>query len=280
MENIEIFIRFAKRFAVFLPGVAIAYLSFRYALPFFDKRLPVFFGALITYVLAAYLVIPGLIRAFRIFHPPKHLPLYCITPDGFASDPLNVGLIGTKQEIIETMHKAGWHLADPMKPQSLFKHICSVVIGTRYLTAPMSNLYMFGRKQDLAFQMSVNGTSVNRHHVRFWATTYNKKSPLTISSIHWHKRRAHVSDDKLLWVGAASLDIGIMPIRHNMQLTHMVHPNTNQERELIVDQLKDHRLIRKIEQVKLGNPYRLINRTWRGELHTDGRMTVVWPRCV
>lgn len=275
---LQILFRLAKRFAVFLPGIIIAYLSFEYTLPFFDRRLPDVVGILVTYCLAAYVLIPGFIRIYRIVHPSGHLPLYCITPDGFASDPLNIGLIGTRRQLITVMEKSGWHLTDPHNPRNLIRHFISLIFGWEYLSAPMSALYMFGRKQDLAFQMSIDGTSRNRHHVRFWATTFKNEQPLTIRSIHWHKRRTHIQAERLLWVGAASLDKGIMPIRHNLQLTHMVDPDTNKERDLIVRQLEENDLVQKTEQVKLGNPYKLVNRTWRGELHTDGMMSVVWPK--
>jgi hypothetical protein len=272
---IIILIRLAKRFAVFLPGIAIAYVSFRYTLPFFDKRLPDIVGILVTYALAAYVLIPGLIRIYRIILPPKHLPLYCVTPDGFASDPLNIGLIGTRRQVIEAMEKAGWHMADPYTVRNIVNHVFCLVFSREYLNAPVSNLYLFGRKQDLAFEVSVDGKNTQRHHVRFWATTFEGKEPLA-RSIHWHRRKTHVQGDELLWVGAASLDIGIMPIRHNLQITHMVHPDTNQERELICNQLRNEDLIKKTTVVRLDNPYRLINRAWLSELHADGKMSVVY----
>lgn len=271
---LQLFARFAKRIAVFLPGVLIAYLSFRYTLPFFDKRLPDFFAILVTYVLAAYIFIPALIRLFRILFPPKHLPLYCVTPDGFASDPLNVGIICHRWELIATMEKAGWNLADPHSSRTVLKHLLYFIFGWDYHNAPVSNLYLFGRKHDLAFEKLVQGT--RRHHVRFWATTFDGDQPLSAHSIHWQNRKRHVQADELLWVGAASLDIGIMPIRHNLQLTHMVHPDTNKERELIIGELKENGRINKQINVKLDDPYRLVNRTWRGELTTDGLMTVIW----
>jgi hypothetical protein len=271
---IQIFIRFAKRIAVFLPGVLIAYVSFRYALPFFDKRLPDIVGILVTYALAAYVFIPALIRFYRIVFPPKHLPLYCITPDGFASDPLNISLVCRRQKLITTMEKAGWHLADPHSIRTITHYIFSIVFDWDYPNAPVSNLYLFGRKYDLAFTKKVQGT--RRHHVRFWATTFDGEKPLSAHSIHWQNRRSHVQADQLLWVGAASLDVGIVPIKHNFQLTHMVHPDTNKERELIIEDLKSIGSISKQEKVKLDNPYRLVNRTWRGELTTDGVMAVVW----
>ncbi|HSX47141.1 MAG TPA: LssY C-terminal domain-containing protein [Patescibacteria group bacterium] len=273
---LQVIVKLAKRFAVFIPGIIIAYVSFRFTLPFFDKRLPDSIAILVTYALAAYIFIPALIRTFRIFFPPKHLPLYCITPDGFASDPLNIGLICRRHELILTMEKAGWFIADPHNPKYIIKHLLSLFFDWEYNHAPVSNLYLFGRKQDLAFEKFVKDRTTSRHHVRFWATTFDGNKPLSARSIHWHNRKRHVQADELLWVGAASLDIGVVPIRHNLQLTHMVDPDTNKERELIINQIQKIKKIKKIEDIKLDDPYRLVNRTWRGELNTDGKMRVIW----
>lgn len=262
------------RLAILIPGIVIAYFSVRNIFPYFDQRLPLGFAILATYALGAYVLIPALIRIYRIFWPANHLPLYCITPDGFASDPLNIGIIGTRRQIITTMEAAGWHMADPHTLRNVLRSVLSVVFGWHYPNAPVSSLYLFGRKQDLAFEILINGVS-HRHHVRFWATTFQEKKRLTVKAIHWHHRGAHVQDDNLLWVGAASKDIGLSPIRHNLQLTHMIHPDTNQERELIVKQLRNKKLVGRTEKIKLEEPYRLINRAWRGYLHTDGMMTVV-----
>lgn len=271
----QFFLRLGKRFAVLLPGIVIAYFSVRDIFPYFDRRLPLALAVLITYALGAYLLVPALIRLLRIFHPPDHLPLYCVTPDGFASDPLNIGVIGTRLELIKAMEKAGWYVADPHRLPYLIRHGLSTAYGWSYPNAPVSSLYLFGRKQDIAFEIPIQGNAGNRHHVRFWATTYDAKKTLNIKTIHWHHRREHIQDDKLLWVGAASLDEGIGFMRHNLQITHMISPDTNRERRLIIDQLKSQKLVKSVRTIKLGEPYRLINRVMRGYLHTDGRMAIV-----
>jgi hypothetical protein len=268
-------LRLAARFAILLPGIIIAYFSVRDIFPYFDHRLPDAFAILLTYALGAYVLVPALIRTLRILYPPIHLPWYCVTPDGFASDPLNVGIIATRHQLIKTMERAGWHMADPHTPRYMLRHILSAVYGWSYPAAPVSNLYLFGRKQDIAFEIPIDGEPGNRHHVRFWATTYERQRPLSFRSIHWHHRREHVQGDNLLWVGAASMDIGLGFIRHNLQITHMIDPDTNRERELIVKQLRAKKLVKTVETVELGQPYRLINRVVTGYLHTDGKMAVV-----
>jgi hypothetical protein len=268
--------RFVKRFIVLVPGLIIAYFSVRDIFPYFDKRLPLGVAIFVTYALGAYVLIPALIRLIRIVRPANHLPLYCVTPDGFASDPLNIGIIGTKLQLTAAMEAAGWYVADPHTFRHTTHQIVSTLFSWSYPSAPVSNLYLFGRRQDIAFEIPVEGSgSGTRHHVRFWATTFEQTKHLTVSNIHWHHRRAHIRGDNLLWVGAASLDVGIAPIRHNLQITHMIDPDTNRERALIVEQLKEANLVERLENLKLGRPYQLVNRAFRGYLKTDGKMSII-----
>lgn len=272
---IQFILTLGKRFAVLLPGIVITFFAVREIFPYFDQRLPLALAVFITYVIVAYVAIPASVRLWRVIRPSEHQPLYSVTPDGYASDPLNIGIIGTRGQLIDAMERAGWYVADPHKLKFLLRQVASTILGWSYPNAPVSNLYLFGRKQDVAFEIPVESSAARRHHVRFWATTYDAKKPLGLKTIHWYNRRSHIGEDNLLWVGAASLDVGINFIRHNFQLTHMIDPDTNQERELIVDQLQSKNLVKNTKTIKLGEPYRLINRVFSGTLHTDGKMTVV-----
>ncbi len=252
---IQYVLRLAKRFAVLLPGIAIAYLSVRGVFPYFDRRLPLALAIFVTYVLAAYVLMPALVRLFRVFQQqPDHLPLYCVTPDGFASDPLNIAIVGTRRQLITAMEASGWILADRHTVKNVLRTVLCIAFEQPYPAAPMSSLYLFGRKQDIAFEIPTGPSPSSRHHVRFWST--NQGGNLT-------------------WIGAASLDTGLSFIRHNLQISHMIAPDTNRERDLIVERLRAAKLVKKVALTKLGNPYRLINRVLRGSLHTDGQMAVV-----
>jgi hypothetical protein len=54
----------------------------------------------------------------------------------------------------------------------------------------------------------------------------------------------------------------------------MIDPDTNRERALIVEQLKEANLVERLENLKLGRPYQLVNRAFRGYLKTDGKMRI------
>jgi len=275
---LQYLVRFAKRLAVLLPALAIAAVSVWNIYPLLNKGVPAVIAFLITYILAAYILIPTASRLIQIFiKQPRHLPVYSVTPDGYASDPINIGIIATREELIYAMHRAGWEVADDHNLANMWREVVYTILGVPYPAAPMSSLYLFGRKQDIGFEIRISSKLWHRHHVRFWATTYDKTADkLEPSSIHWFPRKEQklYKNQKLLWLGAASKDVGLALIKHNAQLTHMIHPDTDTERDLIAEQLE-------IEGGKLTadltimEPYQLANRAWSGYLQTDGQLKVV-----
>jgi len=265
-----------KRFAVLIPGVIVAYVSLRSIFPFLQHRLPVAAAVFVTYVLGAYVLIPALLRGWRLLIPAKHLPLYCVTPDGFASDPLNIGLIGSRSQLIGTMEAAGWYVAKPVTPVSIAATIIAIVLKRPYHGTPMSALYLFGRKQDIGFEKQlVEHGRGHRHHVRFWATTLDDIQNIEQQRIRSRSYQEQLIADKLLWVGAASRDVGITLALQTMQLTHAVASDTDPERDFIVRQLTRAKLARRLTDIRLYRSYRLPNRAWSRALRTDGMMTIL-----
>lgn len=273
---LQYLVRFAKRLAVLLPGLVIAFVSINNIYPLIDKGTPPVIAFLITYILAAYVLIPMFSRVVQLFIKQRHLPVYSVTPDGYASDPVNIGVIGTKDELIFAMRRAGWEVADEHSLANVWREVVSSVLRVPYPTAPMSSLYLFGRKQDIGFEIQIHGKLWHRHHVRFWATTFDKEGQLEANSIHWFppKERKMHEKEKLLWLGAASKDVGLALIKHNAQLTHMIHPDTNAERDLIVEQLEIEGAVQ-VANLQIMEPYKLVNRAWSGYLQTDGQLKIV-----
>lgn len=264
-----------KRFLILVPGLVIGYFAYTDLFPAFNRWLPGELALIVTYILAAYILIPIGARIFRIVVQPKHLPLYSTTPDGLASDPLNMGIIGSERQLTRAMKKAGWYKADERTPRTIARLITNIVLRRPYKNAPFSNLYLFGRKQDVGFQLPLNHDPSNRHHVRFWAASHTR-DPRHLDNLKFWERfhKPSFARRSTLWVGAASRDVGLGIIRHNAQITHMIHPDTNAERDLIVKDLKKTGLVKKVRTEKIGEPYRLTNRVLTGYLHADGKMTI------
>jgi len=270
--------RFLKRILVLIPGLIIAYASARTVFPYVDKHVRYeVIAILVTYILVAYVFIPAFMRIVRLILPPKYSPLYSFTPDGYASDPVNVAIVGSRDQLIEIMQQSGWQLADKLKFSTVARVLASFIFRFSYETAPMSGLFLFGRKQDLGFVIPTDNKRWRRHHVRFWATTYRQKETITKSTIDWNLRQRKINFDteNLIWIGAASKDMGLSIIRHNAQVTHMAHPDTDEEREFIIEQLADTGQEISISYVRLGDSQKIINRGWLSYLHTDGQMAVI-----
>ena len=95
------------------------------------------------------------------------------TKQGIPGDPMNVGVVGSLADVIQTIHAAGWYPADPITLRSSIAIIGSVIFHRPYENAPVSNLYYDHRHEDLAFEkpakrartraiMSVSGWSWSR----------------------------------------------------------------------------------------------------------------------
>src|SRR6185437_2187245 len=125
-----------KRAAVLLPAVAVLYISVRDIFPYLHHHVPFVAAAFVTYVVGAYILVPAIIRAWRVFFHPKHLPVYCVTPDGFASDPLNVGLIGSRAQLISAMKTAGWSVAEPSTARNIAATVLALTLTRPYHGMP------------------------------------------------------------------------------------------------------------------------------------------------
>ncbi len=170
-------------------------------------------GVLLVYLGVAYLLMPAGWKWYAKHHPwLGDIPRITHTGAGIPGDPLNVGLIGTDNEVKKIMLAAHWYPADPLTLQSCLEIAAASVLKRPYDDAPVSNLYLFGRKQDLAFEQPVGDNPRQRHHVRFW--------------------RSNERDEggRPVWVGAATFDERVGLSRTTGQITHVTAADIDSER--------------------------------------------------
>jgi hypothetical protein len=122
----------------------------------------------VTYALAAYVILPYVVRMGLKVLQHRHVPRYTITGDGLPGDPVNLALIGRLDALREGFAKAGWQEADPLSLSSAWRMAKTFVLKQPYPTAPFSTLFLFGRGQDIGFQKAIGDSARKRHHVRFW----------------------------------------------------------------------------------------------------------------
>jgi hypothetical protein len=173
------------------------------------------------YLVAAYIALPMLWLRYTRDHPSlAEIPNITHTADGIPGDPLNVALIGTEIDIKRIMRAAQWYLADPLSLRSRLEIAGAAVFEHPYDDAPVSALYLWGRKEDLAFEQPVGHDPRQRHHVRFWRT--DKRDP----------------DGRPVWVGAAIFDERVGLSHTTGQITHHTAPNIDAERDTLFADLQ------------------------------------------
>ena len=171
------------------------------------------------WAVVAYLVAPRLWEIYFHDHPDyAQAPQITHTADGHPGDPVNIALVSSEMELAAAMRAAGWFPADALGLQSDMRIAADSVLRRADDDAPVSNLFLFGRKQDLAFELPVIGGPRQRHHVRYWK---------------WDK----TDDGRPVWFGAASYDERVGVSYTTGQITHHIAPDVDAERDRIVTEL-------------------------------------------
>jgi hypothetical protein len=143
-------------------------------------------------------------------------PITSFNRDGEASDPINVKIVATAGQLGVAFGASGWYRADEIDFITSVRISFDSIFGRKYATAPVSNLYLYGRKEDYAFERP--GKSVReRDHARFWDTSTKSQ------------------DGRTIWVGGATRDIKV-EISHVTHLpTHKISSDVDAERETVLD---------------------------------------------
>jgi hypothetical protein len=222
------------------------------------KRLAVLAaGLLLIYLSVAYLLMPAFWKRYTRRHPSlEDIPDITYAANGIPGDPLNVALIGTKAEVVKIMLAANWHPADPLTLRSSLKIAAATVFRRPDVEAPVSNLYLWGRKQDLAFEQPVGHDPRRRHHVRFWRS--EKDDP----------------DGRPVWVGSATYDKRVGLSHRTGQVTHHIAADVDAERDHLFHDLEQTGELAEVYTVD-GFHKTLEGRNGGGDpWHTDGKLFV------
>src|ERR1700744_375706 len=185
----------------------------------------------IVYLLLAYVVLPALWSHHEPETALASLPMVTYTGTGIPGDALNVGLVGSEEDVLRAMQAAGWFPADPVTLRSSIEIVGSVVLDRPYHDAPVSPLYYQGKKEQLAFEKPDGRSADRRHHVRLWLALENG------------------TDGRPVWLGAATYDRGVGLSRYTGQLTHHIGPDIDAERDLLMRDLSTAGMVEDFFQV-------------------------------
>jgi len=178
--------------------------------------------AILIWLVIAYFLVPEIWKRYVHRHPSlEDVPGVTFTADGIPADPINVALIGTRAEVMKIMLAAKWYPADKLTLRSSLEIAEASVLKREYDDAPVSSEFLFGRKQDLAFEQAVGNNPRQRHHVRFWES--DKRD----------------FDGRPVWLGAAIFDKRVGLSRTTGQITHLTAPDIDTERDKLMGDLKE-----------------------------------------
>lgn len=196
-------------------------------------RRMIFWGIIVlgVWAVAAYFLLPMAWRHYERQPRLADLPMVTRTSQGIPGDPINVGLVGSEEDIIRAMHAAGWTPADPVTLKSSIGIIGSVLLGRPDPKAPVSPLYYDHRVEDLAFEKEVGKSADRRDHVRFW------------------KVLDRGEEGRPVWLGSATYDRGVGLSHYTGQVTHHIGPDIDAVRALLIDDLKAAKMVEATYQV-------------------------------
>jgi hypothetical protein len=210
-----------------------------------------------TYFATSYLLAPEAWNSYGRHHPTlEDIPTITYTHSGIHGDPLNVALIGTETQLKTLMIAAKWYPADPLTLKSCLKIAEATVLKRPYDAAPVSNLYLWDRKEDLAFELPVGKDPRKRNHVRFWRSD-----------------KADVGGQPI-WVGSATYDERVGLSHTTGQITHHIAPDIDTERDRLIHDWQQTGLLIDVYTIDDFQKPREGRNGGGDPWHTDGNMLV------
>jgi hypothetical protein len=133
-------------------------------------------------------------------------------------DPVNLVVLGDFDSLLEAFTRAGWQETEQLHLGSSVKTARSFLFGSEYRYSPTSDQYLFGRRQDVAFQRA-RASIHERNHLRLWY------APMRFAG-------------QPIWVGQVNRDIGVkFTLRSWTLTTHAVDPDVDDARENVTGDL-------------------------------------------
>lgn len=210
----------------------------------------------IGYGIIAYIVLPLTWTHYEHQKGLAGLTMLTRTVQGIPGDAINIGLVGSKEDVLCAMHAAGWYPADPITFQSSLEIVGSVVLDRPYRDAPVSNLFYQGNREDLAFEKPDGISADRRQHVRFWEVLNRGE------------------EDRPVWLGSATFDRGVGLSHYTAQVTHHISPDIDAERDRLTGDLITVKVVEAIYEVSGIGPT-LNGRNGEGDpYYTDGEIKI------
>lgn len=210
----------------------------------------------VLYGALAYLLLPLTWRHYEHQRGLAGLTMVTQNGEGIPGDPINVGTVGSKQDLLCAMAAAAWFPADPITLRSSIEIVGSVLLDRPYRDAPVSPLYFQGKRENFAFEKPSGKSADRRHHVRFW------------------KVLDRGQEGRAVWLGAVTFDRGVGISHRDGRITHHIAPDIDAERNLLTDDLAAAKVVTSIYEVTGVGPTLDGHNAEGDSYYTDGEIKI------
>ena len=187
----------------------------------------------------------------------SRLPRRIGDKQGNPGDMVNFLILGSEEAMQRVFTTAGWVKVDANVEATILHGVVESLSKESYLTMPMSPLYLFGRPQDYGWAHAEPISVVKtRNHLRIW------KAPFTVNG-------------KMLWVGAATHDIGFERDQRNNGVTHKIDPDIDLERDYVEKTLASTGLVTQIAHFLPDSPMKEAKTATGGTFHSNGQVLIL-----
>lgn len=182
----------------------------------------------------------------------SQFPKFSETLSGQRMEPISLIVVGTEDQLRHVFQAAGWQAADEPTPGTWDDLAVAALFNLSYPTAPVTPAFLNAQPNTLAFEKATTTNTVRqRHHTRFWLTNFSLRGVP-------------------LWVATSSFDDGTRYL-----ITHKIHPDIDTERDFIMQELSQTKLVLKNQLIQLVHPL-LGQNQGQDTFFTDGKAYIVW----
>jgi LssY C-terminus len=186
------------------------------------------------------------------------LPERTTTRHGQAADFVNVALVGSREQMDQAFHAAGWEHGDRTSTRSVMREIHAFLAFKSYPRAPISRQLVDGEPASATWEKTLDSYE-KREHLRVWA-------------------RSDVIGGQTVWLGAMTRETGATLSLRQHKFIHHVEADVDEGRGMLVRDLSLAGCVAAVYFVDRPQMEHVAMNATGDAMRTDGSLAVVQLR--
>jgi hypothetical protein len=185
----------------------------------------------------------------------RTIPDRTTTPQGSNADLINLVFVGSREQIVDAFHDAGWVNSDVFTRKSFMRNFYAFLNNSGYAQAPMRPFLLNGDPSDMNWQKSLNSYA-RRDHLRMWEWSESPNS-------------------RTVWLSSSTHDTGAaLSIKHH-QFVHHISPDIDDERSKVIRDLTAAGCVQSVHMIARPGVPTMTQNANGDPVRTDGSLAVV-----